>query len=34
VELHNGDIQLNSKLGEGTSFIVSLPLLWYNLKTL
>jgi two-component system phosphate regulon sensor histidine kinase PhoR len=27
VELHNGDIQLNSKLGEGTSFIVSLPLL-------
>lgn len=27
VELHDGDIQLNSKLGEGTSFIVSLPLL-------
>ena len=27
VELHDGDIKLTSKLGEGTTFIIAIPLL-------
>jgi two-component system phosphate regulon sensor histidine kinase PhoR len=27
VEIHGGDIQLISKIGQGTTFVISIPLL-------
>ena len=30
VEIHGGDIQLMSKIGEGTTFVISIPLLKYH----
>ena len=29
LELHGADIKLNSKLGEGSTFTIIIPLLWH-----